>query len=748
MNTVILIAIIVVLGGLAYYFYTKSSSSAPSPSQTEGPSTNNNMIGIWQVYQYSANGTTNNNNYTLNFRSDGTITTDVKEFPLINMSWNSNEWTGFSSSTGKKVTFPLIYNNYNNNSIALYTSNKEGAPPFLVLKPTPAPTTPAPTTPAPTTPSPSTPTAPGSTTAPTPSPSPTPVGQFKPTSPPSEQALGVTGRKITLWASVHSQWLIIRRVDIFPDPYSKPYSLVSPSVKITTKTNQYNNADSYYLVDRPMSLGSQDPYICINLGSDLPIYKIVVYNELSGPIDMICGLTLSIEKSDGTQVYLSDPVLCPQIETKSDGSINRGVLCLKNPQIKQNSSGQTIKGPQRIKSEFIDEKETTDNTFSLFSDTGKIIYFPSLISTSIIQKGAMEIFRGVWFSGNGNFLKIRSDGTLTFRENNGPSIPGVYKQFGERAYVVLNPTSTNFLKFSDGWCQSDTKPPISDREIKYSTVELNSEKIIFGNCNTDTTEPPKCSEVGPDVMAYAYRIPPSPFPYISLAYKGVFYYLYTNWSGWYNYYVNETTNANIQNVKLGNGIIIGPYGNEIGSYSVTPRTYPSKNVINWTISPNMPGTLYPNPYIGSWMSNDLSNPVIFTFNTDMTCSDGNETYTYTLSPNSSATFPSINFKNKNGQQFRLDCNYYEDFIKRWTINLINVSLGANELKFNKLLRNPFYGSWTSKTLSKQNKNSIITFTDKGTVTGYGMVNGCMTWIQKLFMCIIMIKINLLIPFQK
>lgn len=704
MNTVIIIVILIVIAGAGYYFYSRSNSSSPSPSsnssspgqsptqspsQSPSQSVNNNMIGIWDVNQYNSDGSLTNNNYTLNFQSDGKVIASTNKFPLTNMSWTPTTWSGTMSS-GQKTTLPLTYSN---NAISLYVTNNSGASPYLVLKPTPAPTTPSPTTPSPATPTPATPSVAATTSPSSPASTVTPtIGPFKPTSPPVENALGVTGQTITLWGGTPNQILNICYVDIFPDPYNAPYLLTSSSVKITAsstdpdhKSLSANPKGSYFAT----LAGDPNPFISINLGADLPIYKIVVYNRVDDRVQRICGLTLTIENSRMKTVYTSDGVMCTQLATNSDKSLQKGVTS-KNNVIRQDSKGDPIS------EKTFNDYGNTNNDLAIYSNTGTIVYFPTPGTTNISQGPPINIFRGSWVDANrDNFLIIRNDGTLSYIKN-GVNMPGVYQQFGLNAYVVLKPPQTTYYTGTlSGWCQTNDRFPISSAEIQYSGVEYNpNTKINFGHFNSAFSA---CSKTGPDIMTIGANS--------VLTYKDVKYYFNFETDNWFCYGDSDTYDVTTYNKNI--------------KGESTKKDY---------LKQRLGKSYVVNRFIGSWMTNDLPNPVIFTFNPDMTCSDRDGTYQYRLSnyifsnpsnsflslattSTTSNSFLSLVFR-KNKSEYQLDYYHQNDIINA---KVITDGVESSNIK---LLRNPFVGTWTSKT-----KRSPITFTINATVTGFVMVDG-------------------------
>ena len=320
---------------------------------------------------------------------------------------------------------------------------------------TPVPTTPVPTTPVPTTPAATTPAAKPTTPAPIP---PTPAATTPaPTTPAPTESTFMSGADVTMGTNFPLGMLVgqyvqlsgqkqailnISRVEIFRDEL-RPAIFFDDKNVISTSTNPNNKSLVGGLNKYLATNGTEVPSIKINLGRDIPIYKIVVYNRVDGFTERICGMVLSIINAANKSVYISDPVMCKQLQKVGDKTFIDAAT--KKATIKKDASGSPEMG--------VDFDDSYQD-LSIY-DCGSIIYFPSddAKSKKIFQGRPLSIFRGIWCSDNSQ-LFMRNDFTLT---SVSPSFTyeGEYKPYGTSAYVKLQtmatpPSTPNMTYNGDG----------------------------------------------------------------------------------------------------------------------------------------------------------------------------------------------------------------------------------------------------------------------------------------------------------
>uniref|UniRef100_A0A6C0KEV2 Uncharacterized protein n=1 Tax=viral metagenome TaxID=1070528 RepID=A0A6C0KEV2_9ZZZZ len=662
-TAVIVIAILVIVAGVGYYFYAKnaaSNTSAATPSPSSTPSLNSNMIGVWEVNQVGSGGSLTDDNYTLNFTAGGQIIPSTNNFPLSNPSWTSQTWSGINSN-GTTVTVPLTFDNVNKR-IGLYVNNQAGAQPFLVLVPTPSPSPSPSSSPSPSQTSSPTPSAtPATTSGPSTTPvatsTPTPVGQFVPTSPPSNLMSTVAGRYIQLTGS-QKNILNICRVEIFPSVYGAPIQYGDSAVtasSIDTSHKSLLNGWTSYLATK----GTEIPSIKIDLGQNSPIYKIIVYNRVDDYTQRICGMTLSIIKSDFTQVYLSSPVMCPQI--KKDGTVLVKEPISQKYVFNTDASGNPITGPA-----FDDYSQISPpgNLGPYLNYCGTVTYFPTPTSSAIAQDVAMPIFRGVWFNADGSSKLIMNNS-----DNNGnysmtlvgSSInSGFYSPYGENAYVRLNgtPTVTSL---------TPTTPP-----------------------------PPSMSYNSTDA---------------SITFQNVKYKLNTV-LGWYNKGGNANVKLNVD------GTITNALNSTIGTYTLSPSLpyFTPSTPLTLAFNPYIGSWRFIDNTV-------FPSPMVLVVRSDMKCTDGTGTYSYIFTPGTITPFSygTLTFTNNAGTTYKLTGGYTDNHFNGNPTNYVTdvtVTKSGKEPQITQLLLDPFYGTWSSNTLKKQ-----VTFNGDGTITNYGIVNG-------------------------
>lgn len=458
------IKLIIVLGIAAVAYFLISKSQTQPPSETESPSSSPSpttpspttpapttggipdISGVWDVYD--STGTTNNN-FTFTFANNTVKIPDSisSQFPLSNMTYttSSNPSISGTYTNGSNIVLPL---GYTTDKITVYAPNKN---PLYILKPKPSPTTPSPTTPSPTTPSPtkssSSPSSPSSSlpsaspsSSPTPSPSPT----ASPTDPPST----VKGRYIQILGN--SQCLSFDNIKIYSTPYGNniastalvtsstkenlsvpipPSILVSEISGINNKsTNKFFKTSCFTAGNKNLNKDDPNPWIMIDLGKVVPIYKIVLKLTPYLPITST-GAVLSILDENKNPVFNGKPL------TDISGKVPIKIDDVDN--IKDNT--------------------TFKNYYSGF------IFYPSL-STSWEGISPTNYLVGNWVSEDGKkSLIINSNSTLILNTLNGPVKTGTYNlvmpPFAGYTTLDTTPTPTPTISTSPLAVNSTTAPP-------------------------------------------------------------------------------------------------------------------------------------------------------------------------------------------------------------------------------------------------------------------------------------------------
>ena len=576
------------------------------------------------------------------------------------------------------------YYYYSQNSpttVAPTTAAPTTVAPTTAAPTTPAPTTPSPTTPAPTTPAPTTP-APTTPAPTTPAPTtPAPTTPAPTTPAPTTPAPFIASSEITMGANYPLGALIgqyiqltgqkqavlnISRVEIFRDEFSGPYTYDDNSVNLSS-TDPNNKSLTFGLNKYLATNGSDVPTIKINLGRDVAIYKIVVYNRVDGGTQRICGMKLSIINSNNKTVYLSDPVTCPQLQKVGDGKTSDGKTFI-DPVTKKATIKTDASGSPEMGTDFDDSYQD----LSIYN-RGSIVYFPSDNDKSkkIFPGPPLPIFRGLWCSDNSQLI-MRNDLTLTLVS---PSFTyeGQYKPYGTNAYVKLQTMAT--------------PPPTPNMTY-----------------NGDG----------------------------SITFQNVKYYINNSVGWWRNRAAG--TNTNIQNIKFNpDKTITDLYNRNIGTYNLggIGAIYGWMSSLTSSVIPDGSLNLSYNPYVGSWLfSEGKGNMFSITVNADMTCTN-TDGVAYTVKEDK-RNFPTgknnliISFTDKDNKKYMFDSNIknsYTKFNGKYELNAVAVEISITrsdsvESSGMTMLRNPFLGTWKSKSL-----NIPIVFNRDTTVTGYGMLNG-------------------------
>ena len=218
----------------------------------------------------------------------------------------------------------------------------------------------------------------------------------------------------------------------------------------------------------------------------------------------------------------------------------------------------------------------------------------------------------------------------------------------------------------------------------------------------------------------------------SITFKGVNYYI-NNAVGWWR---NKSEGANAQNVELKpNKTIVNQNNNLIKDVTYTIN----KALFGWLASVSGVGPNYDfvrNLYIGSWICQDQGQIGSITVNKDMTCIDKTgKTYpanTDNAQYNINKNF-ALSFTDDKNVTYKFDANPFVKFNGGIDLPAINVSARTQQVskfggtQYNEypllFLRNPFLGTWNSKTLLlNKSSNPTVVFNRDTTFTGY-VING-------------------------
>jgi len=673
LSTLTKLLIVLGIAITVYFIYSKSQSSstpppdpptnspvtsAPTSSTTSAPTSPStvpiqsgtipDISGVWEVYD--STGKTNYN-FTMTFASNtASVPDSVKDqFPLRDMTYttSSNPSISGTYTNGSTIVLPL---SYSENKVTIYAPNKN---PLYVLKikPTPSPTTPS-ATPTkssslttPPSPSPSSSSSPSS--SPTPSASPT----ASPTDPPST----VKGRYIQIMGK--SQCLSFANIKIYSTPYgnniasnatvtSSSYSGGTPDVRtivspITKRLLPFSTSCTDLVASKiELKTDDQEPWIMIDLGSVVPIYKIVLQTIM--PI-MSIGAVLSILDGTKNTVFTGKPLTDVTGKAKSSGitSSNIGMLSL--------GVGMNL-----------------SNMYEFFT------FYPSL-STTWQGGDVVNYLVGNWASADGkSALTINNDSTLSLNTLKGPVQNGTYNLISfYSAYTKLGvkpqstttpPTPTKIAPLDKiAKIGSETTPPAQPSvNISVSQTETFkfNDSIYYSNHFPDQTWVANGVEVifGADMSVSG-----------------------TN-NGTYKLTGNDKGTMNV-----GNGDVT------ISSY----LTSDEKRVVSI-------GSIdyYPNILIGTWLSIDQPIPISCAFSKDGTCVINGQNCKYssgTVSIDSTFDYTYTIFNSSGIPIYYAASNRGMMFLYPITDGMISISSKPGIT----MIKNPFFGTWSGKVISSE-----------------------------------------------
>ena len=649
---------------------TSSTTLAPTSSPTIQSGTIPDISGVWEVYD--STGKTNYY-FTMTFASNtASVPDSVKDqFPLRDMTYTTSSnpppkppgpYISGTYTDGSTIVLPL---SYSENKVTIYAPNNK---PLYVLKikPTPSPTTPSPSP----TPSPSSTISSSTTPIPSSSPSSSPTPSASPTASPTDPPSTVKGRYIQIMGE--SQCLSFANIKIYSTPYgnntasnatvtSSSYSGGTPDVgsivsPITKRLQPFSTSCADLVASKiELKTDDQAPWIMIDLGSVVPIYKIVLQTTVL-PI-MAIGAVLSILDGTKNTVFTGKPLTDVTGKAKSSGitSSNIGMLSF--------GFGMNL-----------------SNMYEFFT------FYPSLSTTW--QGGAVVNYLvGNWASADGkSALTINNDSTLSLNTLNGPvqngtynlvSFYSAYTKLGVKPQSTTSPPTPTKIAPLDKIAKigSETTPPPAQPSANIVVFPSNDMPLKFNDSTYYSNHFPDQTwvEKGVEVIFGA-----------DMSVSG------TN-KGTYKLTGNDKGTMNV-----GNGDVA------ISSY----LTSNEKRVV--TI-----GSIdyYPNILIGTWVSIDQPIPISCAFAKDGTCvingqnckySSGSvsidTTFDYTYTISNSSGIPIYYAASNRGMMFLYPITDGQ------VLNKQGITM----------IKNPYFGTWSGNVISS---GAVVTWKiDNFTVT--------------------------------
>ena len=645
--------IVLSINGNPFFILKPPAPTTPKP--TYAPIPDSTLDGFFEVY--SKDGKMDEG-YMLTFSNKNHTISGPSDFPLNNLTFNSTSISG-TFTDGSVVTLPISSSSPDN--VTIYDVNNN---PIHTLKRTVNTPTPSSSSSTPSTSSTSSTPSNTSTLSNT---SVTPyVPVIQPTDPPSSvngQYIQITGSKsclsllnIKVYSSPYGGNIINPSSTIITssskqalsyDENGKPYNFMEPSSlsSLITEQKRWNNfMTACYEPDQNdktrssiiASKNDMKPWIMINLGSSVPIYKILINNNSMYP-NLSLGTVVSILDSNKSVIYTGKPF------TDQKGN--------KENMIEMNQ-------------EFFINPYKKINITDYY---GSYLFYPS-ISPNWIGDIITPMFTGVWSSSNNDVLTIYGNRQISLNIKNGP--------VQTSTYTLTYPTSAITQLGATPAPTSNVNTPIPKiGSSEYNSTPSPNNLYLSASGLNDSVSLNGVTYYSNRFWEYSWLSNNTLLNFtrnmeVTKTVNGVVT------KGTYNLTINKKTITWSDNSKSSISLTI--LSDEKMLLNVDEITY------------------FPNQILGSWVTIDQKTPVVATFDLNGNCIINSKVYqygnvfpsletdidyTYTITQNS---FPVYGVKSNRGM-----LSLY---------SILNKNSSATMLE-STFIKNNFIGSWSGQVIS-------------------------------------------------